>query len=117
MGLDVDIVKFSKAKFDANVNADTRCVDFNVGDKLSSDKLVDYRRFYEVRDILSHLVGGADQCDFYELTSETLEAAKVMADEVTWDDGAEKQEFLTDIDRILTQTNFDTEVVALSWSS
>lgn len=117
MGLDVDLVKFKKTVFDANTDPGVRNVSYLDGEKHAHD-LVSYRKYYEVLDVLRPLLSNLEQCDYCELTREVLEKAKVIASTGNdWEEPEHLVEFVKDLEKILAETDFDKEVVALSWIS
>jgi hypothetical protein len=116
MGLDIDLVKFSKADYDHLAN-DRRKIDYSAGRFLGTG-LFYWRKHAEIREVLVDLCDGESQCDFHELTKEMLEAARARAtsDEV-WYRPEHMAKLVAAIDKILAETDFEKEVISLSWIS
>jgi hypothetical protein len=116
MGLDVDIVKIDKVLFDLHVDK-KRKVSYSSIDKEDTEQLAYYRRYFDVRDLLAKQCDGMYQCDYHELTNVMLKAALDDASTGEWCYPDEIKELANDLERILSETDFETEVIALSWCS
>lgn len=116
MGLDVDVVKIDRVLFDRFANKE-RKVDFFDIPPGNKEQLAYYRRYFDVRDLLAKQCDGMYQCTYHELTKEMLEVARKDASTGEWCYPDEMRQLCNDLDKILEETNFETEVVALSWVS
>lgn len=123
MGLDVDLVKFKKAEFDARKDKDGT-VDYHDGCKIHED-LGYWRKKYEIRDLFwrcSNQYGHAvfvQQCDFHPLSKADLEwmIDRVRTDEWDEDEVEVLNAFAVLLEKILAETNFETEQISYSWIS
>lgn len=119
MGLDVDLVKFNKAFYDANKNREGK-VDYNVGHK-EYELLAEWRKHYDVRDFLSRRCGTEhESCTFGELSRLDLkkvlrQAMRQKEDDIYLVCQKEMKALIPVLRKVLHQTNFKTETVALSW--
>lgn len=122
MGLDVDLVKFEKPFFDKNSSLSAvvpgrSSVDYHDGHD-EEEPLYDYRKYYEVKNLIVQVLGGTcDQTTYYPLSRDQLKSFRRLSVdlELSWPD--EMAEFLGDVDTILETTNFDTHVIAFIWIS
>lgn len=118
MGLDIDIVKFDKRYFDETANAD-RKVDYLDARRDEVWHLADFRKRYCIRNVLSALCDGNEQCTYHELTQAMLFKARRQFRRRKWDefDAKHAKEGAALLDKVLAETDFTKEVVALSWIS
>lgn len=116
MGLDVDVVKIDRVLFDRFADKNRKVDYLNIASEVS-DPIAYYRRYFDVRDLLAKQCDGMGQCTYHELTKEMLEAARKDASTGEWCYPDEMRQLCNDLDKILEETNFETEVVALSWCS
>lgn len=116
MGLDVDIVKIDKVLFDLHADKN-RDVSYSSIESEDTEQLAYYRRYFDARDLLAKQCDGMGQCDYHELTKEMLKTALEDASTGEWSYPDEMKELVNDLEKILSQTDFETEVVALSWCS
>jgi len=132
MGLDIDLVKFDKNYFDDNAQTDEpsctseryigtgRYLKYARQHAKIGETLVVYRRYHLVKEVLAELSDGWYQCAFHELSKEVLLKAK---EQIVTDanpdvsDDEEVATFIRDVDKILAETDFDKEVITLSWIS
>lgn len=121
MGLDIDLVKFDKEFYDKNKDKNGK-VEYSLGSDHCKD-LASWRKRYDIRNMLADRCDLLrDQCTFGELTR--LDLKKVLRQAVRkkqyWDfaiDQNEMKVFIPVLRKVLHQTNFNTETVALSWVS
>jgi hypothetical protein len=118
MGLDIDIVKVDKRYFDELADAD-RKVDYL---DMKRDEVVElgyFRKHYCVRDVLMELCDGRDQCTYHELTQAMLFKARQQFRQRKWGehDVQHAKAGAALLDKVLAETDFSKEVVALSWIS
>lgn len=117
MGLDVDIIKFDKPEFDRLCAVNKQpWFDFIDTDN-NYEQLAQYRKYYEVRDILIRAVGSSTQQTIFELTESQIDFALCIASNGQWRDEDEVEELIKDLERIRKETDFVTEVVAFMWCS
>lgn len=124
MGLDIDIVKFKKSDFDRLADSNRR-VDYldGAGLDIEPTELFYYRKHYGIKGILGHVSNGKyDQCTFHELSKERLVRAVKLATRLkrNEDDRWVEEELdllIQDLNIILTETDFNTSVISLSWVS
>jgi hypothetical protein len=122
MGLDMDIVKFSKEFFDTNATADliNRSVDYNDAQD-NYEQLAYYRKGYLAQYKLCDDFGMENQLVYYELTKPILESLRDNPVDFDEDESEYQKEcyqrFLKDITKILEDTDFNKEVISYKWIS
>lgn len=128
MGLDIDIERFDREFFEKHsYNDDDDKVgqghlDYHTGSG-NEINLFYYRKHYVIRDTLVGLCNGMDQCTYHRLTKEMLEESRRIAKTALItlvDEDPDKKHYLKwieDVEKILLETDFDQQVIALSWIS
>lgn len=128
MGLDIDIERFDREFFEKHEEhyGDDKPgqghVDYHTGSG-NEQQLFYYRKHYVIRDTLVGLCNGMDQCTYHRLTREMLEESRRIAQAAIptlVDDDPDKKHYLRwleDVEKILTETDFEHQVIALSWVS
>lgn len=118
MGLDIDIVKVNKRHFDELADTD-RKVDYLDMKRDEITHLGYFRKHYCIRNVLIALCDGGDQCTYHELTQAMLFKARRQFRRRKWDeyDAEHAKAGAKLLDKVLAETDFSKEVVALSWIS
>lgn len=118
MGLDIDVVKVDKRYFDELADTD-RKVDYLAMKRDEITELGYFRKHYCVRNVLTALCDGEDQCTYHELTQAMLFKARRQFRRRKWDEWDAKHAAAGAklLDKVLAETDFTKEVVALSWIS
>ena len=120
MGLDVDLVKFDRAFYDS-VKDENGQLDYRKGCDLYK-KLAYWRKHHDIKDLLGKFCGiEHTQCDFGELHRKDLKRILRYAmrnkenTDAVWK--REMKALIPVLRKVLHQTNFNTETIALSWVS
>lgn len=121
MGLDVDLVKFDKAFYDKNKGQNGK-VGYSLGEPHCVD-LAYWRKHYDIRNLLADRCDLLyDQCTFGELTR--LNLKKVLRHALRLKElggyrlsRKEMRALIPVLRKVLHQTDFKTETIALSWIS
>lgn len=121
MGLDVELVKFDKEFYDSKKDTNSK-VNYSEGCDTCTE-LAYWRKHYDIRDLLSDRCDlRYDQCTFGELSR--LDLKKVLRQAMRQKelegysiDQDEMKVLIPVLRKVLHQTNFKTETIALSWVS
>lgn len=121
MGLDIDLVKFDKEFYDSAKDVNN-VVEYFEGTE-REERLVYWRKRYDIRNLLADCCGTRHlESDYGELTRLGLkkvlrQAMRQKEHEGQTIDQDEMKILIPVLRKILHQTDFKTETIALSWIS
>lgn len=114
MGREIDLIKFNRTQFNSVRQADnTVCI--SAANVLQfKEEVASFRKHYDVQTLFEEY-RKVYQCDYGELTHWQLLQIRRQARLTSGYDPCQMKNLAKELDRILRETDFTTEVIAWTW--